>query len=379
MTNGDRVLLKSQGSISNDNLSTTNIENGIYIYNIGDPSSLTRTTDCSIGDNVSNQLTFISDGSFNKMKAFIQDISLAIVGTNALRYVPFYSLNYNLGQGLELVGSSSLQVKSTLNFLSKLTINKTENENGFLIFKNEQLSNSETSKMFQSNKILFFDNDTNTNGYYGNSVTFACNNLGDDSKQTTPLGFNSSLFTIDVSGSNTSNTFVKYQACNNSIYGIPIGHNFTGNCYLNGYISFKNKTFATYEIPDTLGYLQKINDINRNTFSDSLLNLITTELLKNASYLMTGFIKLNYLTGKGSRATFPNVNLNLFNDNNILNTITNISLGDITLSNNFAYKYPFSLTISDIDKMYFTITTETTDVGFFAYIGLSDVVFVRMS
>jgi hypothetical protein len=121
LENDFRVLVKSQGGLNNT--STLNIGNGIYVYK---NNTLTRAEDCS-GIDVTNQLTFISDGSLNKMKAFVQDISGAVAGIDALRYVPFYSLNYSLGQGLELVGGATLQVESSLNFLTEITVSGNSN------------------------------------------------------------------------------------------------------------------------------------------------------------------------------------------------------------------------------------------------------------
>ena len=138
----------------------------------------------------------------------------------------------SLGQGLELVGSATLQVKSDLNFLKEVKINRgksPELETGHLILSNDL---SGTTFLYQGGKNLVFDNNSNTAEYYESSFKFACNNLGSNDLQTIPLIFNSSLFKIDVSN-NSQGYPVIYQACNNSHYNdLKIGHNFTGNIWM---------------------------------------------------------------------------------------------------------------------------------------------------
>ena len=483
--NGDRILVKSQGDNSGNNINTTNVDNGIYIYNVGSPSTLTRSGDCSNGDDVSNQLTFITDGSLNKMKSFVQTVSGAEVGTNSLNYVPFYSLNYNLGQGLELVSGATLQVKPLLDFLkgisiegilyledinnnpgyktqiyhedesvsfvnntdtsnisflpsyifscnnlgddSKETIPLSFNSSSFTIDVSNNISSSSSvvyrainnstygypighnftgdchfngnqifnsvdlnsntslnSKIFQGNKTFYIDNNSNTIDYYDSSVIFACNNLGGDDKQTIPLKFNSSSFTIDVSNNISSSSPVVYRAINNSIYGYPIGHNFTGNCYFNNSISFENKTVPTYNIPNTLGWLLNVGEINRGTFDSNIntqASLITNQLLYEASYLMNGFIKFQYNGTKGDIELLTYINLNIYYDDPPTEPPSSIiSLGDISFMKNKIYTYPFSLIVSGINSMYFSIThTSGSNVGNWTYIALSNVVFSRMS
>ena len=161
----DRILVKSQGATLNSNISTLDISNGIYIYN-NPPGSLTRAEDCVVGDIVTNQLTFITDGSLNRMTAFVQDVSGAIVGTNNIRYVPFYSLNYSLGQGLELVGGAILQVKPNLNFLTDVSINNYLDVVGKLLARQDVSMNG---KLFVNddvsmNKNLSIGGDVSMNG-----------------------------------------------------------------------------------------------------------------------------------------------------------------------------------------------------------------------
>jgi len=244
LTNGMRVLVKCQDS--SNNVSSANINNGIYVYST---TGYTRATDCS-GQDVTNQLTFISDGTLNGMKAFVQYLSGAIARINNLQYVPFYSINYNLGQGLEIVGGSTLQVDNCLNFLRSATIIRENGSNGVLDFINKEnsvVTPNSASYIYQSEgPLLIFNNYSNR--YIApyvldnieNNFGFYC-----DSSYGShfPLLFNARTFTLDLSSNAPGANSVKYIA-NNSTVAVPsynIGHNFYGNVFLNtsgSYIQF---------------------------------------------------------------------------------------------------------------------------------------------
>ena len=379
LVNEYRVLVKCQDS--SNNVSSSKISNGIYIYQYDTCGSLIRSPDCS-GNNVANQLTFISDGSLNGMKAFVQANTPAIAGTNPLNYVPFYSLNYNLGQGLELVNASTLQVKSNLDFLTNIKIkndlpsfqitNTPETKkiftalnltpttynnitksgdnglfsglddlssgsplvlstwstgpNGIRITNNSVTlqsdssnwydlslgghnfygnivmnSNSSSSRqittgylnlspisgsptsvetqIYQNTNVVVFDNNADTTLNYGSSYLFACNNLNTNlsSSQTTPLSFNSSLLTIDLSNNALGSSIVKYQAYNNSNYGSTIGHNFYGNMYL------KNGRFKR-----DVGYVVgSTTDISNNSMNIILNYVAITFTIQSGSGIFT--------------------------------------------------------------------------------------------
>lgn len=367
---GNRVLVKSQGA-STPNENTNNTGNGIYVYS-SSSGNLSRASDCNTGDNITNQYSFVQNGTDNGLKAFFQinNITSFNPGSDALQYAPFYSSNYQIGQGLELVGGSptTLRVDYSLNFLTDVSINShldinnsggTHNaplninkdytycmrhftnlsatsynnivqngDNAIITYQplsiahivnlttngiridasnvrlqanatsyydlslttghnftgdckfnnnislvnnlgtNRTISTSYLSiydisgsisiaskltQIYQNNNILYFDNNANTTGNYDSNFVFACNNSGDDvpSKQTLPLTFNSSLFTIDMSNNSPGGSIVKYQACNNNAYGggISIGHNFTGNCYFNNNIKL-NTSGSYLQFPD---------------------------------------------------------------------------------------------------------------------------------
>jgi hypothetical protein len=281
--NGDRILVKSQGDNSGDNINTSNVNNGIYVYD-SVTGNLTRSSDCLPGTDVSNQLTFITDGSLNKMKAFVQSNSQAIVGQHPLNYVPFYSLNYNLGQGLELVGGATLQVKSKLDFLTQIYLK------GLLNLTDISLSNFKT-QIYHETTFCAFVNDRDTTGdQFPISYQFLCNNNGPDEKQTTPLRFNSSSFIIDMSNNNPSFPPVKYQAINNSAYGVTIGHNFTGDCYFNNNIKFPT-TRTLGPNNNSLGRIYNITTKNTNIpnyIAWTEINGSTINCQANKTYLISG-------------------------------------------------------------------------------------------
>jgi hypothetical protein len=261
----DRILVKSQGATS-DNESTLDISNGIYIYLQG---SLTRAEDCSIGDIVTNQLTFISDGCLNRMKAFVQDVSGAVVGDNSLNYVPFYSLNYNLGQGLELVGGATLQVKSDLDFLENIDVLGNLTVSSFTTFNDRLYMNSSDAgnRYIQTSYIDYKTISESEPSYaitqlyqgYGNFVlhntarnkghmsapdtpirfSFFCNDVSTnetDLSLANPLQFNNNYFNLSLLTQNNGSLEydVRYEACSKNYYTLPIGHNFTGDCYIDG-------------------------------------------------------------------------------------------------------------------------------------------------
>jgi hypothetical protein len=244
------------------------------------------------------------------------------------------------------------------------------------------------SQIYQDSSAMTFDNNINTTSNNIPCYLFACNNLGDSSKKTTPLSFNSSLFTIDLSNSlsstsiDLSTSIVKYQACNISNHETQIGHNFYGNCYFNNAISFTNDKPKTYNIPNTLGYIKSVSDLNKDSFDNTLWN-ITEDLSANSSYLMIGSINLNYQKDQGDSVVLKTVALNLYDENSFEanHFITTISLGQLTFYQNEEYTFQFSWTISGISKIYFNITTSTNNnnVGTWHYIGLSNVKFIRLS
>jgi hypothetical protein len=355
--NDDRVLVKSQ-SATTANENTNNGYNGIYVYN--EPAGeLTRASDCEPGDDLTNQYTFIQNGDLNGQKLFFQinvvtSFNPPLSGTDTLQYELFSSLNYAVGQGLELTGNSpttlqvksnlnflqdvsinnkldvigssslkdtsfngnitqtggtivqigsgsnklndtsfngictyskpynlsdfvhdddipnkkyvdtvsnitgslgqgleykdpSFQVKSNLNFLKEVKINRgkaPEQETGHLILSNDL---SGVTILYQGGKNLVFDNNSNTAEYYESSFKFACNNLGSNDLQTVPLLFNSSLFKIDVSNNLQGYPPVIYQACNNSHYNyLKIGHNFTGNIWMTDVSGVRRQISTSY-------------------------------------------------------------------------------------------------------------------------------------
>ena len=233
--NGNRVLVKSQGATSN-NENTKNVENGIYDYNLS-AGELTRASDCDEGDDITNQYSFIENGDLNGLTAFIQTndtITYFIDGTSEPEYTRFYAQKFQTGQGLELVSGTptTLQVKSNLDdFLNSVELINDTGNNGYLTFR-DTINNSST-KIQQSDKALTFKNNSNTTSNDDKSFKFLCNNLGDDTKQTLPLQFNSLSFLVDLSN-NSGGLPVRYEAFNNSSGTLPIGHNFTGNCYIDG-------------------------------------------------------------------------------------------------------------------------------------------------
>ena len=95
---GDRVLVKSQGNMVDDNYNTADIDNGIYV--VSDPGSWTRSLDYAIATNVAGFLTFVQNGTLNSNTAFAELTDPGVVGTDLLQYSIFYSNPFSLGDGL---------------------------------------------------------------------------------------------------------------------------------------------------------------------------------------------------------------------------------------------------------------------------------------
>jgi hypothetical protein len=127
---------------------------------------------------------------------------------------------------------------------------------------------------------LVFDNNSNTSNDYNNSFGFYCNNTGDDNKQTNPLSFNSSVFTVDVSN-NDGGSHVRYHACNNNVYGLLIGHNFTGNCIFNNNILFPT-TRSSDPSANSLGYVYSITS-NLTTVYSNIMSINGWIQIENTS------------------------------------------------------------------------------------------------
>lgn len=290
LMNDYRVLVKCQNS--SNNVSSSNLDNGIYVYTYDTSGSFSRATDCS-GNNVANQLTFISNGSLNGMKAFVQINSPAIAGSQPLNYAPFYSLNYNLGQGLDLSGGSTLQVKSNLNFLTNVKIKNNDILNPAL-----QIANvSETKKI----NIL-----CDLAGGSYNSITQPGDNgiisCGINSLTPCPLVLTTQESGTPSSGIRITDNSVLLQADLNNYYDLSLtGHNFYGNMYL--------KTAGTYlQFPDGTRQTTALNN-NLNSYSDINVARSSTNTFTNiygspgldpySNYITSGTIYFSFNGGGG--------------------------------------------------------------------------------
>ena len=155
---------------------------------------------------------------------------------------------------------------------------------------------------------------------------------------------------------------------------------FSGNNTFTGNINFTGKTSATYTTANTLGYIQSGNDVNYkfNILDNS--TLITASLLSNASYLMTGIIRLDYKQDKGDSITLVNVRLELYT---AINTsfFTKISLGDqLLFFKNKDYYFPFFYVVSGKTTIYYSLKQDSgSDIGIWNWIGVSNISFVRLT
>lgn len=288
LTDGMRVLVKCQDS--SNNVSSANINNGIYIYST---TGYTRASDCS-GQDVTNQLTFISNGTINGMKAFVQYLSGAIAGINNLQYVPFYSINYNLGQGLEIVGGSTLQVDSCLNFLNYINITSNTNTNDSLC------------RIQKNSKYFDFYSDLSSNAYSklikngdnaiicGTSNSFVISSWNDGYN-----GVRIDVSSVEINSSSITSTVKYILTIDNSLDNI--GHNFYGNIFLDSNIVFPNlRTNAP--INNSLGYVNIINTtpvICNSLSSWIMIGNSIINLKANKTYLLVGGWVITTSNGSG--------------------------------------------------------------------------------
>jgi hypothetical protein len=234
---GSRVLVRCQQPQPIDwktNDSTSSSFNGIYVYhyNSNFDSSFTRASDCSIGgDPVLGQTTFIKGGDLNKGGLFKQTSDPAVVGTDPLKYELLTTLQFSLGNGLELVGNQ-LNVKSNLTtqngnpFLQNIQILGTLDVSDNVSFNNDLLVGGDASfnskvdvsgtlnvlnsdSYVQNIRIGRGNNNNSTNTVFGKN---AGSTLNTDCSHNTFIGYESGF--SDVSGN--FNTFVGYHSGRNA-------------------------------------------------------------------------------------------------------------------------------------------------------------------
>lgn len=99
MVSGDRVLVKDQG---------TGSQNGIYVWN-GSAAAMTRSTDADSSSEVTaGMFTFVEEGTVNADSGWVLTTNNPItLGTTSLAFTQFNSANaYIAGNGLTLTGST---------------------------------------------------------------------------------------------------------------------------------------------------------------------------------------------------------------------------------------------------------------------------------
>lgn len=117
LANNDRVLVKDQ---------TTASQNGVYVF-ASASSAMTRATDCDSAAEINGAAVFIKEGSTSADQGFNQNAEVVNFGTDAITWVQFTglgqitagsglsksgnTLSVDVGSGIEINGSSQVQVK----------------------------------------------------------------------------------------------------------------------------------------------------------------------------------------------------------------------------------------------------------------------------
>lgn len=263
LNNGMRVLVKCQDS--SNNVSSSNINNGIYVYY---STGFVRASDCDDGDNVKGQTCFIRNGTLNKSILFSQNdyntlTNEAVVGYDTLNYTEFYKITFSIGNGLEVI-SNTLQIKPKITnasgnpFLTFVGINGGINDisysldsgtkdilvNSLRVGKGNSNLDQNTIFGFNSGSKITTGNKNTFMGYYSgrNNTTGQENSFyGRQSGDSNTTGSYNSFFGLesgllnDVGG---SNSFFGYgsgrnsKGIQNSFFGALAGKgssSFTGN------------------------------------------------------------------------------------------------------------------------------------------------------
>lgn len=99
LSNGDRVLLKSQATAS---------QNGIYVFN-GAASAMTRATDMDTAAECKSATVLVAEGTVNHDTAWTQTAEVVTLGTDTITFVAFGGgVTYTADGtgGLQLVGTA---------------------------------------------------------------------------------------------------------------------------------------------------------------------------------------------------------------------------------------------------------------------------------
>ena len=115
LQNGDRVLLNYQ---SNINPNVADVSNGIYVVDLYGQTYWTRSSDMTVGDNATSNITFVLYGTTNGGAQFVQTADPGIVGSNALIFNNF-GRQIRAGRGLEN-NNGYFDVDTSLNFINYL-------------------------------------------------------------------------------------------------------------------------------------------------------------------------------------------------------------------------------------------------------------------
>jgi hypothetical protein len=333
---GDRVLVKSQGATTSNNEYTSNIKNGIYIASSGNWS---RATDCDNGDDVKGQITFVENGTLNGFTAFNVISSSAIVETNELAYGIFYSTNFTLKNGLEVI-DSGLNIKKELSgFLNFVGINSGTNTNYSLdtgtkdalinnvtVGKGSGNVSTNTAIGFQALKNYSSGSGSNTAiGYQaGSTITSSANN--------TLLGYLADVTSNSINNSTAIGYNAKATASNQIMMGTATEQVFIpGRLSATGDTSLGSKLAVTGDT--SLG--SKLNVTGETTLNSNLIVNNGTTTLKNRLTVNTGGLSVEAggLTVSAGGLTVSAGGLTVTSGDTTLANKLTVSSGGLTVSN----------------------------------------------
>jgi hypothetical protein len=380
---GSAVLIKDQTDAS---------ANGIYIYNISGPgpdtSNLTRSSTMPVGSDATGALTFVQNGIVNGKQQWIQSnrptppSSVLIVGDEPLNFVEFFSLNFDLGEGLNLAnvgGKTYLNVDSSLNFINFIDSdpsasqpgNQTTPATGYLALGTQTtnaiiIGPTGTSVPIQAQSVIQAQEGiTGTTGSFTNLHSTDNTYLASSSSTNVGIGTTNPQYTLDVNGNGRFNNCSEFDVVNSTGIirlksdGISnyIESGFTGGTGITT-SSSKPLIFSNYSSSTASMYL----DTSNNRLGINKSNPTTTlDVIGNTT-----------ITSSFGRSFMPTASLIDSTSTNTLSFVLNantgnynplVRLGDITITTQPVGTEVLTLTTNSNTTTGVRITSTSTVIG----------------
>lgn len=372
--NGNRVLVKNQdqtGTPSDPNYSTNSVNNGIYVYN-SSTNSLTRASDYADGASVGSTSTFIQNGNINSKIVYLEVSAPAIVGRDPLQYAVFYTVQLNLGQGLEYVNGDTLQVKDNLDFVTQVGTLKSLSVHGTI--------SGQTSSSSATDPTLTLYHTTT-----GNRVDFILNPGGGTYNDLVKsgdilflgLGGNKDTKNMVIGTWNSNGCGIRLTSSTINIQGSPVS--ITGNLQVSGQITSASPGTVlltqvySYQTP-SISFDNNLKIINEYVPKNTSLDVFSNEgydfIPKNVPYNTYLFIETDcvyWVTGHNQDTSYSRIKVTYGEKTYYLGygyQFWNDENGGGTRSSTiFPLSSPYNLPANFSDKIIITVEINNTYLG----------------